>query len=210
MVYGYDPSDTEDPWAIHDVTVPDWANDLQIFEVGKGYWILVTEDVTLEIPNQGNAPTVAFTTPIDLSEVTEPTDLLGDVSSPMLDFWRVSSRLIGQTDWQELNRGSQPRAGEKLAGFDPTLLLNGLHELRLEATDSLGRSADVDNNRCFGVPGIIVTHDQNLLVAPQRRTTGWNRAFGSNHAYPTYIDHCGRGFSDPWATRKDKDGYYYE
>ncbi len=139
MVYGYDPSDTEDPWAIHDVTVPDWANDLQIFEVGKGYWILVTEDVTLEIPNQGDAPTVAFTTPIDLSEVTEPTDLLGDVSSPMLDFWRVSSRLIGQTDWQELARGSQPRAGEKLAPFDPTLLLNGLHEIKLEAVDSLGR-----------------------------------------------------------------------
>ncbi len=139
MVYGYDPSDAEDPWAIHDVTVPDWANDLQTFEVGKGYWILVTEDVTLEIPNQGDAPTVAFTTPMDLSEVTEPTDLLGDVSSPMLDFWRVSSRLIGQTDWQELARGSQPRAGEKLAGFDPTLLLNGLHELKLEAVDSLGR-----------------------------------------------------------------------
>ncbi len=61
MVYGYDPSDAEDPWAIHDVTVPDWANDLQVFEVGKGYWILVNEDVTLEIPNQGDAPTVAFT-----------------------------------------------------------------------------------------------------------------------------------------------------
>lgn len=70
--------------------------------------------------------------------------------------------------------------------------------------------ADIDNNRCFGVPGIIVTHDQNLLVAPQRRTTGWGRAFGSNHAYPTYIDHCGRGFSDPWATRQDINGYYYE
>ena len=139
MVYGYDPSDTEDPWAIHDVTVPDWANDLQIFEVGKGYWILVTEDVTLDIPNQGDVPTVAFTAPVDLSEVTEPTDLLGDVSSPLLDFWRVSTRLIGQTDWQELARGSQPRTAEKLATFDPTLLLNGLHELRLEAVDSLGR-----------------------------------------------------------------------
>ncbi len=76
---------------------------------------------------------------MDLSEVTEPLDLLGDVSSPMLDFWRVSSRLRGQTDWQELNRGSQPRAGERLATFDPPLLLNGLHEPRLEAVDSLGR-----------------------------------------------------------------------
>ncbi|NJP07197.1 MAG: VCBS repeat-containing protein [Chloroflexaceae bacterium] len=46
-VYGYDASDTADPWKIYRPDVPDWVNDLQFLEFGKGYWIQTTRPITL-------------------------------------------------------------------------------------------------------------------------------------------------------------------
>jgi hypothetical protein len=46
-VYGYDATDTTDPWKVYDVTVPDWVNDLSVLEFGHGYWINVSEAITL-------------------------------------------------------------------------------------------------------------------------------------------------------------------
>ncbi|MEE8524413.1 MAG: hypothetical protein V3T72_10820, partial [Thermoanaerobaculia bacterium] len=55
-IFGYDVTDVDDPWEIYDVAVPAWANDLELMHPGRGYWILVTEDVSLEIANQGVDP----------------------------------------------------------------------------------------------------------------------------------------------------------
>jgi hypothetical protein len=46
-VYGYDGLDPADPWKVYDVTVPDWVNELAQFEFGRGYWISVTQPITL-------------------------------------------------------------------------------------------------------------------------------------------------------------------
>jgi hypothetical protein len=46
-VYGYDVTDETDPWKVYDVTVPEWVNDLHELEFGQGYWINVSEAVTL-------------------------------------------------------------------------------------------------------------------------------------------------------------------
>jgi hypothetical protein len=46
-VYGYDATDTTDPWKVYDVTVPDWVNDLNVLEFSHGYWINVSEAITL-------------------------------------------------------------------------------------------------------------------------------------------------------------------
>jgi hypothetical protein len=46
-VYGYEATDIADPWKIYDVTVPDWVNDLEALEFGRGYWIQVSETITL-------------------------------------------------------------------------------------------------------------------------------------------------------------------
>jgi hypothetical protein len=138
-VFGYDATDPQDPWEIYDVAVPDWANDLELMLPGRGYWVLVTEDTTLEIRNLGAAPTVTITAPSDLAVITDPTDVFGTVWSEILDSWSLAYRQIGESEWIEIAAAAFPVSDQPLGTFDPTLLLNGLYELRLEATDLQGR-----------------------------------------------------------------------
>ena len=138
-LFGYDSTDLEDPWEVFSVDVPKWANDLELMYPGRGYWVLVTEDVTLQIANQGPEPAVAISSPQDLDVVTEPTDVVGTVTSGLLESWALSYRLIGEPEWVEIESREYPVADGELGTFDPTLLKNGLYELRLEATDLEGR-----------------------------------------------------------------------
>jgi hypothetical protein len=49
-VYGYDATDEADPWKVYDVTgIPDWVNDLHNLEFSEGYWISVTQAITLNL-----------------------------------------------------------------------------------------------------------------------------------------------------------------
>jgi hypothetical protein len=45
-VFAYDPTSPADPWDAHHVMAPDWANDLQVMEPGRGYWVYATADAT--------------------------------------------------------------------------------------------------------------------------------------------------------------------
>ena len=136
-LYAYDASQAQ-PWAVFDPNVPVWANDLQLMEAGRGYWLLATEATALEIPNEDPAgPDVALVVPADLAVVTKPTDVLGRVSGKLLESWTLSYRASGEADWKEIVTQRYPIDG-KLGTFDPTLLLNGLYDLRLEAVDANG------------------------------------------------------------------------
>jgi hypothetical protein len=46
-VYGYETGDLDDPWKVYDVTAPEWVNDLATLEFGKGYWINVSQAISL-------------------------------------------------------------------------------------------------------------------------------------------------------------------
>jgi hypothetical protein len=48
-VYGYEPTDTTDPWKVYDTSVPTYVNDLETLEFGKGYWINVSQAITLHL-----------------------------------------------------------------------------------------------------------------------------------------------------------------
>jgi len=52
-VYGYVVTDTLDPWKLYDVTIPppfDQAvNDLKVLEYGHGYWINVSQAITIHL-----------------------------------------------------------------------------------------------------------------------------------------------------------------
>ncbi len=138
-IFGYDAFDPADPWEGFDPAVPDWANNLPLMQPGRGYWLLVTEATTLTIRNQGPPPVVAISTPTDLSVVTEPTEIFGTVDSDRLASWTLSYRAIGEGEAVLLATGNAPVSGASFATFDPTLLLNGLYELELTATDVQGQ-----------------------------------------------------------------------
>jgi hypothetical protein len=61
MVYGYEPTDPADPWKLYAPGVPEWVNDLDALEFGHGYWISVTQPITLHL---GGADGVASGIPM--------------------------------------------------------------------------------------------------------------------------------------------------
>lgn len=93
--------------------------------------------------------TVRITAPGDGGTVTQPTEVTGEVTAPILDgvstAWELSVRLAGSNnEWQTLENGvivggtNIPVTGK----FDPTLRLNGAYSLRLIAVTSDGRYAE--------------------------------------------------------------------
>jgi hypothetical protein len=77
----------------------------------------------------------------------------GTVQSVILQNWTLQYRLkpseeeifnsqfsIFNLQWTTLATGSTEATAAPLATFDPTLLLNGLYELQLTATDLVGRT----------------------------------------------------------------------
>ncbi|HEX9800126.1 MAG TPA: RHS repeat-associated core domain-containing protein [Thermoanaerobaculia bacterium] len=143
-VFGYDAADAEDPWAVYDVAVPAWANDLAAMEPGRGYWIYATEAVAFSLSNRAAPPEVSFVAPADLETVTGPVDVVGTVASDDLASWELYAQ--GEEDAVEtrLATGTTPVEAGVLATFDPTLALNGLHRLRLIATDSAGQQTETE------------------------------------------------------------------
>ena len=92
-------------------------------------------------PTQGPPPTVAILDPTERQGVTGPIDVVGSVVSQSLLGWNLEHRRVGETIWTRFASGETEAQGATLGQLDPTLLLNGLYELRLRATDNAGRSA---------------------------------------------------------------------
>ena len=49
-LYGYDGNNSANPWLVYDTNADSWVNTLQQLEYGQGYWIYVTEPITLSLP----------------------------------------------------------------------------------------------------------------------------------------------------------------
>jgi hypothetical protein len=47
IVYGYEAADEADPWKVHGVGAPEWVTDLETLAFGRGYWIHVSDAITL-------------------------------------------------------------------------------------------------------------------------------------------------------------------
>ena len=102
-----------------------------------------SDDVTVTVAGEqpaGDAPVVTITAPADGAVVTAPTEVTGTVASDTLLRWRLETRARKDSTWRTLAMGQAEVAGH-LGDLDPSMLLNGLHELRLTATDRAGRQA---------------------------------------------------------------------
>ena len=80
-----------------------------------------------------------LTSPADGSVITGPVNIVGSAESGTLASWRLEYRLAGDPTWTRFAGATTPVSAGVLATFDPTLLLNGLYEVRLVATDLSGR-----------------------------------------------------------------------
>ncbi len=98
-VYGYDASDTLDPWKLYDVNVPSWVNDLYDLQFGSGYWISATQPVTAYFGGLwSNAPQSSLS--LGLPPATFYGRLLGTQTfrpqpGSIVEAW-IDGRLCGQ------------------------------------------------------------------------------------------------------------------
>ncbi|MBN1876694.1 MAG: VCBS repeat-containing protein [Anaerolineae bacterium] len=57
LIYGYDATDTLDPWKVYAPSpTPEWVNDLYALHFGQGYWISATQAITWSL--RGDATTL--------------------------------------------------------------------------------------------------------------------------------------------------------
>jgi RHS repeat-associated protein len=99
-----------------------------------------SDDVTITVIDVA-PPTVAITAPTDGGSVTEPTLVTGSVSNGA---WVLEYSLDGDDNannryWTTFATGSGQVTNSSLGTLDPTMMLNGLFDIRLSATDSYGQ-----------------------------------------------------------------------
>jgi RHS repeat-associated protein len=107
--------------------------------------------VTATVFVDNGPPAVAIYAPDDAAIVTAPTNIIGTANSSLLQSYQVRYRLAppatnddlpptDSTGWSILASGSTPVVSNTLGRFDPTLLLNGIYQVQVAATDLKGRS----------------------------------------------------------------------
>jgi RHS repeat-associated protein len=100
-----------------------------------------TATATVTATPSGPPPSAGLSGLAEGATITEPTALVGTVDSATLAGWRLEYRLAGGPAFATLATGTTSVVNGTLGTFDPTLLLNGIYEIRLTVTDLSGRSA---------------------------------------------------------------------
>ncbi len=94
-------------------------------------------------PGDTEPPVVSITSPADGDEITAPRDIIGTADDPNLASYTLEFTPKGADEWRSLSVGTTPVINDVLAQFDPTLLTNGIYEIRLYATDFGGNAASI-------------------------------------------------------------------
>lgn len=103
-------------------------------------------------------PAVAIISPLDGSEITSQTNVVGSISNGS---WKLEYSLgpdpasPNTALWTTFASGTGPISNGVLGSFDPTLLLNGTHAIRLTATDDAGQATSITRR-------ILVEGDQKI------------------------------------------------
>jgi hypothetical protein len=112
----------------------------------------------------GPPPDVEIISPTEGAVITDVTDVIGTVSSQALDYWTLEYRLMDPSvpAWTEFARGTTTVSNALLDELDPTMLLNGIYEIRLTAVDISGR---------FAAPMTAATKDHMTSASAGRSTS---------------------------------------
>src|SRR4029077_18079935 len=87
---------------------------------------------------------VEITKPLDGADITEATPFNGVISGGNRHSWQFEYRPVGgaESDWVQFASGGAESS--VAATLDPKLLVNGLYEVRLSATDTAGNEPEPD------------------------------------------------------------------
>jgi len=95
-------------------------------------------------PAKSALPDIAIITPAADTEISVPTTITGTVKTPNLLQYTLSYSPAGKTSFTVFATGTSPVTNGALGTLDPTLLKNGIYVIRLTATDTNGKSMNID------------------------------------------------------------------
>ncbi len=128
---------TVTPTAAGSYTVIATAND------GRGP---VSDTVTFQVsdPSDTTPPSVTIHTPTTDSTLTTANDIVATVTDDNLASYRVLYKRESEANWNTFATGSSNVVNSPVAVFDPSLLINGIYHIAIEATDVNG-ATDLDS-----------------------------------------------------------------
>jgi RHS repeat-associated protein len=152
---------TSAPWGLMASNLPAAVYTLTGIAVDNSGLSATSAPVQFTTYIDRGAPFVQLFSPEDTAVITAPTNIIGTASSPILQTYTVRYRLKAPENaapfpWATFGVGSTSVVSNTLATFDPTLLLNGIYELQVTATDTLNRTVQSE------IRSVIV--DRNLKI----------------------------------------------
>jgi hypothetical protein len=180
VIYGYVVTDTLDPWRVYGRVngqpAPDWVNDLKTLEFGHGYWIHVTQAITLylrgasDMPLGGQSTLGSLVPPATYFGAVWPDTGFGPEDRVTVQAW-VNGKLCGQAETQK----------RPLDGVDKLT-----YAVKVPADD------DMSADGC-GAPGRTVTFKVGGKSVPvgtawdNRRVTRWELSLDPHVYLPQRI-----------------------
>ena len=106
-----------------------------------------SDDRTFTVVAPALAPELEFSGLEDGMLITSPTNIIGTISSSLLESYELQYRMVDSVNvqaWTTFATGASSVSNGVLGVFDPTLLLNGMYEVRLVLLDILGESLETE------------------------------------------------------------------
>ncbi len=88
-------------------------------------------------------PFIEIISPEPDTKLTMPTKIIGTVSDENLIMYKLEYSVKDENNYTEISRGTEPVKDGVLGIIDPTLMKNGLYDIRLTAEDKSGNMAVV-------------------------------------------------------------------
>ena len=98
-----------------------------------------TSEVSRADPSDTEPPVVRLDR-TDVFDVTDLTAITGSITDNVGFTYKLQCREIGMTRWLTMEEGAGVSITGDLGTFDPTVLRNGVHEIRVFATDPAGNT----------------------------------------------------------------------
>ena len=138
------------------VTLPDTPISTATFTAGSNHTIEITATDSssnkttktlffgIADSTKTTPPDINIITPAADAELSAPTAIIGTVTTPNLMQYTLSYAPVGTSSFIQFSSGTTPITNGTLGTIDPTLLKNGIYDVRLTATDTNGTSTYMD------------------------------------------------------------------
>ena len=102
-----------------------------------------SEEIRFLVPGDTIPPVISISTPGNFSKFTEPADVIGSVNDTNLLLYKLEYSPKDKNEFVTIASDNTSKTDEVLGTFDPTMLRNGLYDVRLTAEDEAGNTSSI-------------------------------------------------------------------